>query len=647
MSDLNSKYQEVQDKVTSTKNYVKLKGDYDKLKKKAGTAFETSKSSTSEALNKLDKSKSDAAQTLDNLKNQAKSYERNLKSQFEQLLDINNITGGKGSNSISYIKRQLVKTLKNIEPKIAEILHEESLKAVGCDQQQTFTEQSIYIKVQSIDLGSLLKIDPTVKLGRLLYEKEPVMIQTYPFSMNKELYQLIQSGNDYFTDNGKLYNGKSGQPLFNIQYVENDNLGRPGPWFKVDVKNRFNTINNVGEWLVDYYGTIKVFDYRNSVSWILEAMLGIISIKGEIGVSKVEDLNKFSLIIQRILGLCFDNRKEIDVSGVAKLSEYDAIDDSFFELTDIDLRNFEQRLSNIKNGVVEFETCDNVKLPLNTDDIINLLDEINFVDGDSEESLINDINKAIASNPNWKGFAINGSLEAELDLNFVKNLSKGLILSLLSPKVLLPIFTMLKSIGQTSSILIETFNDFMKTYRTFVKNIVSRIGALFVKELFNIIKKDIKNLIQSVIIDLAKEKADKRIIIILKLTQLLITVAQFVKDWRECKSVVDELLWLLKISTSGLSGDIPLPLLTATKLLDGFSDVRAYINTIGELQKIGISTGDMPDGSPNLTVLSMFAQIKGVSQEQNENSKAIIAIPPLTITPIGVTLPRKAYGKGM
>jgi len=646
MADLNSKYQEVQDKVTSTKNYKKLKGDYDNLKKKAGNAFEKSKAGTTEALNKLNKGASDAAQTLNNLQNQAKSYERNLKNQFEQLLDINNITGGKGSNSISYIKRQLVKTLKNIEPKIAEILYEESLKAVGCDQQQTFTQESIYVKVSAIDLGQLLKIDPTTKLGRVLYEKEPVIIQTYPFSMNRELYQLIQSGNDYFTDNGRFYNGKSGQPLFNIKFVEYDNLGRPGPWYRVDIKNRVG-VNNVGEWLVDYYRTIKVFDYRNTVSWILEAMLGIISIKGEIGVSKIEDVSKFQLIIQRILGLCFDNRKEIDVSGVAKLSEYDDIDDSFFQFTEIDLRNFDQKITNIKNGVVEFETCDNVKLPLNTESIIDLLDEITFVDGDSDENLINDISKKIASNPNWRGYAINGSLEAELDLNFVKNLSKGLVLSLLSPKVLLPIFTMLEAIGQEGSKFINDFNDFMRVYRTFVKNIVSKIGAIFVKELFNIIKKDIRNLIQSVVIDLAKEKADKRIIIILKLTQLLITVAQFVKDWRECKSVVDELLWLLKISTSGLSGDIPLPLLTATKLLDGFSDVRAYINTIGELQKIGISTGDMPDGSPNLTVLSMFAQIKGVSQEQNENSKAIIAIPPLTITPIGVTLPRKAYGKGM
>ena len=46
------------------------------------------------------------------------------------------------------------------------------------------------------------------------------------------------------------------------------------------------------------------------------------------------------------MGLCFDNRKEIDVSGIAKLAELDDIDESFFEFTDIDLRNIFDVLTN-------------------------------------------------------------------------------------------------------------------------------------------------------------------------------------------------------------------------------------------------------------------------------------------------------------
>jgi hypothetical protein len=68
--------------------------------------------------------------------------------------------------------------------------------------------------------------------------------------------------------------------------------------------------------------------------------------------------------MQRILGLCFDNRREIDVSGVAKIAELDGVDDGFFELTEVDLRNIEVKIANVQNGVMEFEDFNNVKLPL-------------------------------------------------------------------------------------------------------------------------------------------------------------------------------------------------------------------------------------------------------------------------------------------
>ena len=39
------------------------------------------------------------------------------------------------------------------------------------------------------------------------------------------------------------------------------------------------------------------------------------------------------------------------------------------------------------------------------------------------------------------------------------------------------------------------------------------------------------------------------------------------------------------------------------------------------MQKIGIPTGPMPDGSPNLQVLSMFSQLKASAMEEASNGK--------------------------
>ena len=51
----------------------------------------------------------------------------------------------------------------------------------------------------------------------------------------------------------------------------------------------------------------------------------------------------------------------------------------------------------------------------------------------------------------------------------------------------------------------------------------------------------------------------------------------------------------------------------------------------------------MPDGSPNLTVLSIYSSIKGMGAEMT-NSKIQVGIPPLTMTPAGFTIPSAGYG---
>lgn len=629
--DLNSDYKKIQDKITATKSYNDLKKQYNKVTKEAGKSFETKKSNVTDSIKKV--------------KEQTKSYQRELKNQFDQLLDITKITGGKNSNSLKYIKNKLVETIQSIEPKIAEILLDEAFKSVGCDQQQVYNSQNVYIKIKSIDLVNILKTDPNEKTGKVLYEKTPVTIQNIPFSMNKELFNRIQSGQPYSIDNGQQYQGASGQNLFDIQYVETNNIGETGPWFKITLPNRVNNVNRVGDFMSDYYKTIMVVDKNNIIARTMESLCGCISIDANVGLKNVEDASKFALLIQRVLGLCFDNTKEIDVSGISKLSELDGVDESFFEFTDIDLRKIDQTLTNIKNGVIEFENCDNIKLPVNSDNILNELDKLNYVSDEDFIKSANNITNSLSNNPQWNGYAIDGNVNAEIDLNFIKLLIQGLITSLLSPKTLLPIFVMLKALGQTLVDGISSFVEFMKKFSTFAINVISRIGALFVEALFIIIKKDIKNLIQQVILDLSKEKSNKKVIMILKLVQLLLVISQFISDWRKCKSVVDELLSLLQIATTGWGGEIPLPVLFASKLLGGYSETRAFIGTIEELQKIGVPTGPMPDGSPNLHVLSLFSQIKAMGNEDAENGKIQVAIPPLAMTPAGLTIPASGFGK--
>ncbi len=380
--DLDNGYKEIKDKISSAKAYTDLKSQYSDLKKRAGDSFDTNQAMAQEG---LDNFKKTAEDKLNDLTGVVNKHKKNVKTQFEHLIDIKRILSGKGGNSIRYIKRMLIKVLAKIEPKIGDILFGEVLAMLGCDQQQAYSAgpqgQVLYIKTKSIDLGRLLTKDPLGKKNKPLYEKQSLSgSQTYPFPMNKELYNRIQDeNNSYQNQYGNVYYGRSGKPLFDIQYTDTNDLGETGSFYKVTLLERITLtkMNNISEFIKDYFKTIKIFDFTSVLAWVLECMLGAISISGGIGLKKVDDVSKVMAVIQRLLGICFDNRKTIDVSGVSKLSEIDEDDNSYYELSEVDLRNIEERQNNIKNKVVKFLSCNDVLLLLENMDVSNLPDNEN------------------------------------------------------------------------------------------------------------------------------------------------------------------------------------------------------------------------------------------------------------------------------
>jgi len=159
-----------------------------------------------------------------------------------------------------------------------------------------------------------------------------------------------------------------------------------------------------------------------------------------------------------------------------------------------------------------------------------------------------------------------------------------------------------------------------------------------------LIKKDIAALVRSIGKTLASNAATKKYAIILALVEVAMILSKLIKDWRQCKSVIDELLALLSLAGAYLGGGIPLSLLSFSQALPGYSADRGFINGIEEMQKLGIPTGPMPDGSPNIGMAAMYSGMKGQDKEESQNGKVEIFIPSLSVTPYG-TIMNKAYGK--
>jgi hypothetical protein len=626
--DINFDYSKIQKKLNATKSFTDIKSQYDDANKKAGESFEKTKSQVSESLTSV--------------KSQTKRFQKQVKNQFEQLLDLTNISGGNGSGSPKYIKRLLIRTIKNVQPRLRTIVISDCLTALGCDQQQTYTTgQPIYVKVSSVDLFNRLLIDPQDEAGVVIYEKNLPQPGQIPYSMNRQLHTLT-------TDNTINYNyiGKSGQPLFDIQYSDTDGNGVTGGWYKINLSNRTNPLK-VGEFMVDYYDTIRMSEDTDIIASIMESLSGAVSMKVNAGTSQVQNASQAEVILARILGLCFDSGgNEIDTSGISKIAELDGVDNSFFEFTDIDLRNIDIRTANIKKGVIQFEDCGNVDLPVNFNEIISALGQLNHYEGSEFENAANNITDVLANNPAWAGLGINVDPQVVVDTNFIKLITNGMIGALITPKLILPIIVMYKALGNILADNIKSFVDFAKIFKKFLINLVSKVGAIFVEELYKLIKEDILKLVQQVVKDIAKEKIVKKYAMILKLLALLLAIVGLITDYRKCKNLIDDILALLNLlNVPGLGSNIPLPILYASQLLDGYSESRAFIGAIEEMQSLGIPTGAMPSGAPNFDILGKFGQMKAMALEEAENNKLQVAVGPLTVTPAFLTVPTSSYGK--
>lgn len=606
--DLNNSYSEAQNKLSALKTFTESKNAISKALEKAQN---------------LNTPNFDLSKFQSQTKELEQKIKKQVQSQFEKLIGLLFSTKGSGPDTFKFIIKKLVSAIKLLKSKLVNLISEIMLKSLGCDINQTFTTNTpVYIKISSIDLFNILIQNPSEKVGRLLYEKKGYLPGDITRSTNKGLYEFIQNPSTTYQ-----YFGFSSNKLFDIQFVQiNPNTGDATGWYKVTPAT---TTNNVFKFFTDYYRTISIFEIHVLITNLLEAIFGVVSIKINAGSLKIDDSTKFGLIIQRILGLCFDDEQEISVSGQAKTPELDDTTDSFFEMVGMDTSIIEERTNQIKRGVVTLETCEELELPVDSDQILDAIESIDFVeDGSNFADGLEQINVLLSNDPRWAIQIGYPQISVSLDFNFIKKIPLAVVSTVISPKVLLPFFTMMKSMGLIIDDQINGLSDFVKKYKSLMIDLVSRIGAEFVRILFEEIKKDIQKLVIQIIRMIIQDESGTIGAMIERLVNLAKFAVSVIRDFRQCKSLIDAILQLLNLLPK-IGGGIPTPLMSLAGLLPGYSPNRAFINSIEQLQKMGLPTGDMPDGSPNLMLQSIFGTIKGMDTEQKINGK----------TPGAVTLP--------
>jgi hypothetical protein len=668
MPDLLNEYKKISKQIDAYTTYLNSVQASDTARAQAQIFFDKKVSDVKNAIN-----------VFDSVKNLKKNRTPSL---FDQLIGFIKKLDGEGADT----NNKLLKTFSDIVvknlPEIKKILSEEAIKLLGCRDEQTFPaiklvdfesanfivpiESQVYIPLKNLDLWKNIKKDPDSTAGIFFYENlggvdilDGINNNKYKnfggslrFPFNRELYaRVINPNESFYQKYDETYQGGSTAPLFDFKYVTENNLGEIGDFIAVTLLSKDNEFNLYSKFIFDYYDSINIFDFNNLVKNIFNYLLDGADITQSSSPKEIGDKTKFMLLIERLCGKCFDNSDEIDVSGIAKIAELDDDSDDFFTFSEIDLRQIDENVNNYMNKIVSYESCGVVNQPIDYDGIVDYAKEV--------------VGGFDALSPTAQSDALTNAILNILKNNNLTNNNttlfsfvKSIVESILTPKVLFPIMALGQVIEKTATAqyelvrgradefitqnnkAIKNFTDegidsaesFAKKYKAYLQNVTRRVLELFLKELFNTLKGKLKKLVSRVVGGVFKNYSKKQVQVILALSTGLLGIIATITNFRKCKSVIEsigKILNSINILTKAAIIPIPPPLLIGAQFLPGFSNERAKINVIAEMQSLGLPTEDLLDGTPNRVLLFAEAVINGTDNEEITNGAVDGFIDPL------------------
>jgi hypothetical protein len=591
-------------------------------------------------VNKLKKEEADLEKELKTEQAKTPKPDARIAEIKSQLSELDKQIGtDSAKNATEALRNTFIQTVNRTKERLQQVLFNETVSALGCSQEQNYeTNKPLYIKVSSIDVfGKTLQTDPNTSPGQYIYEVNPFNPKKRPYSFNRELYNRLQNpGKSYKEEYNVNFLGATNQELFNITYVKDPTpIGKPqlyGDYYKVELSPRVSG-EKVVDFLNDYLNSIDILNFNELYSNVLNLLTGSISIKLKTGEDDLRSQTEFEKILQRILGLCFDNKQEIDVSGSGKLDPLDQIDDSFFVLSPREMVEVENKVKNVLESVVQYRDCGTLSLPVNADANLGLLDKFlnPDVNASNADRIAQDLLNEIAKNPEWKiRFPrLPDNLDDIINTEFLELIPIAITNSLLSPKHLFPLMVMAKALQNEYVDDIETLQDFLREFKRFIINLQSKISGIFVEELVKQIRKNIKDLMQSIVAQTTNELLNKKAKIILASINLALTLAAAIEDYRRCKSIIDELQKMLSLTAQirGLAGNsVPTLINYLANLKPGMSPTSLLTRFIDKLEDAGVPTGDLPDGSPNLSLIIQQSFNQSLIDEIAENGKTDVTI---------------------
>lgn len=474
-----------------------------------------------------------------------------------------------------------------------------------CGSESLFAVDTIALRPEEFDFLDIFTIDPDSSCGQLIYE--PKSPDKNKQKTNRELYDIISNGSNY------TFSSNSGTDLFTATWSASTQQFV----FTGLTQGTPNAVK-VQDFIQNYYSSLEFPDINDVVK---QSMLLTIQ-----GGSSCSDSNKFNVsldkvmrLINKLLAICGTDKNKDDLKNqtpVDMFSEDEEDVEFYFDFDDVEGIDLDDENARYRR-VLRFKDCYNFEIPVDdahVEDFIylsNNKDAINVID-DTLENVARDAFEQSDSSLSISDF-LNNLLN-----NFILNLPKALIMSILSAKVFLPLIMLYKIFKTGLTNVIINIKDLVRKFYKAISKIVSDLFWLFIREFWRLVKVDLVAFISSIVQRIIKNKYKRYLLIITSLIMLLKKVLENEVD--NCYDLFKTILSTIETALSARAPvTVPPILLLFSEALPGYSQDRAFMNIMNRLEASGVPTGPLYGESNDIGNL-VKSIIDGHTEEEDSNS---------------------------
>jgi hypothetical protein len=566
---------------------------------------------------------------LKSKKKNTKSKKQNTKNIFEEvisvfdkILEAGRKTEEVGANQSNQRLKQHVLDSIDITKNSAKQIVMDCVKEVffasdgicgGNSVMSGSTMDSVNISPKEIDFLNMLKVDPQSDYGKIMYEL-PKIINNKE-KVNLGLYKS-------FTSPYYQYDTPSNKTLFRATWDSTHQ------WFEITGLTQGPNIGqygtvNVGDFFDDYYSNMEMPDLGHIIKNAMLLTLKACDITADKnGVSAGGNfsgmdsslkwdssldtaINNLERMINKMFAFCNNNGNPgLKTQNATKLFNENEEDEEFYfdfdDVEGIDLEDEDAR----RRKVLRFKDCNNYEVPYNN----NHMEDFVYLEGrvNNRDWIDGALSKAASDAYEQSDFTIDlPSFKFSLNLSFIINLPKALIMSIISPKMFIPIVAIYKLFVADAKDVVMDVKVLMKKLKKLFICIIDKLFWKFLREFWKRLKADLKNFLEKVIKRILREKLKRYYIIIAALVALLKKIIEDGID--NCQDLFEAISMAIDAALDASGGlNIPFPLLALSGLLPGFSSIKTHMDTVDKMSKMGIPTGDI-NGEPNYHLLSYAA----------------------------------------